>query len=68
MDENRSVGTLALVALLVGFLQKLGENLADLLAEYLSSGEEDESESQGGGAGGLHVHIHPHITVEPDSV
>lgn len=67
MDENKSLGTLAIAALIVGFLHKLGENLADLAAKYLASDsddEEDGSEEHAPG-GGLHVHVHPHVTVEP---
>jgi hypothetical protein len=67
VDENKSLGTLAIAALIVGFLHKLGENLADLAAKYLASDsdeEEDGSEEQSSG-GGLHVHVHPHVTVEP---
>jgi hypothetical protein len=66
MDDNKSLGTLALAALIVGFLHKLGENLADLAAKYLArEEEEDEDEDDAVGTpGGLHIHVHPPVFPE----
>ena len=60
MDENKSLGTLAVAALLVGFLHKLGENLADLAAKYLASDSDDDTDGEDHDpmSGGLHIHVH----------
>jgi hypothetical protein len=61
VDDGKSLKEAALAAILLGFLARLGEGLADLAVGLFRKEEEEEAEEEEQDPSTAEIHVHFHI-------